>query len=63
MLLDKTFCASPNCTDKCGRKMSKIEANYFKELAFRGINVSSRISHAYFCDKPTELDADEQTKE
>ncbi len=50
--LDKTFCASQNCTNECGRNMSLKDKESLKELAFRGIKVSTLISYAYFCGEP-----------
>ncbi len=29
---DKTFCASPNCKNECGRKMTKKELEELKRL-------------------------------
>ena len=29
---DKTFCASPNCTNKCGRKMTEEETKELQEI-------------------------------
>ena len=55
MTLDKTYCASPNCTNGCGRKMTAQEKEQLKELTFRGIVVSKLISQAYFCDIPEEM--------
>lgn len=42
---DKTFCASPNCKNECGRQITvheKAEAIQFK----------MPVSYAYFCDIP-----------
>ncbi len=50
--LDKTFCASPKCENECGRKMTDDEKERLKELAFRGMNASSWVSHAFFCGYP-----------
>ena len=41
---DKTYCASTNCENKCGRKMSEQE----KQL----IGEDDLISWAYFCGTP-----------
>lgn len=51
--LDKTFCASPDCKNECGRKMTESEKEYLKELAFRGLKSSSLVSQAYFCGEPS----------
>jgi hypothetical protein len=37
-MLDKTYCASPACTGKCGRKLPDALKN------------SPRIWNGYFCD-------------
>ncbi len=50
--LDKTFCASPNCQNDCGRQMSNEDKEKFKELAFKGWAASSLVSYAYFCGEP-----------
>lgn len=42
---DKTYCASPNCTNECGRKMLEWER---KEVQREEIPVC----YAYFCDVP-----------
>lgn len=47
--LDKTFCASPNCENKCNRKMTYKQREYLKELAFKGYKASAMVSYAYFC--------------
>lgn len=44
--LDKTFCASPNCKNECGRKMTD------KERHFLGYMNNQRVSHGYFCGEP-----------
>jgi len=46
---DKTFCASPNCKNECGRKLLEpvmMDGTY--------------ISYAYFCGEPEEEYSDEQ---
>jgi hypothetical protein len=48
MNFDKTFCASPNCTNECGRKMTKelqIDLNMLKDAGY-----IRPISYAYFCN-------------
>ena len=39
---DKTFCASPNCVDECGRKMTEQEKESAKEW-------NLPVAYAYFC--------------
>lgn len=41
---DKTFCASPNCKNVCGRQMSEEEKCKLKDWEY--------VSYAYFCDAP-----------
>lgn len=45
MSIDRTFCASPNCKNKCGRKLA---------IDHRDIPIESgrSISFAYFCGEP-----------
>jgi len=43
---DKTYCASPNCKNVCGRKMSP-EIKAILEADKYG-----RTSYAYFCGEP-----------
>lgn len=50
---DKTYCASPNCKNECGRKMTSEEK---ERLAQSG----SWVSQAYFCDVPPEYQNKEQ---
>jgi len=42
---DRTYCASPECKNECGRKLSKEE-----EESTRGKNVY--IAYSYFCGAP-----------
>lgn len=44
---DRSFCASPNCENKCGRKITDFERAQANEL-----NVP--IAWGYFCDIPEE---------
>jgi hypothetical protein len=45
---DKTFCASPNCNNECGRKLFAED----KEKArIQGMPIAS----AYFCDIPGDV--------
>lgn len=50
---DRTFCASPNCQDKCGRKLTEeIKQAAVKWWGSEG----APISVAHFCgDNPNEL--------
>lgn len=50
-ILDRTFCASPNCKNECGRQMTCEEKNYLIELTLKGVASSSLVSQAYFCGK------------
>ena len=57
---DKTFCASPGCTNECGRRMSKEELKELEYLFERNwdctVGTESQpatpVSYAYFCDHP-----------
>jgi len=42
---DRTFCASPDCTNECGRKMS----DYDKDLSRRA---NLPVAYGYFCGEP-----------
>ena len=46
--LDKTFCASPNCKNDCGRKMTDEQ---YHRLVFLNYE---RVAYGYFCGKPSE---------
>ncbi|CAB4128157.1 hypothetical protein UFOVP100_13 [uncultured Caudovirales phage] len=46
MNLDRTFCASPDCKNECGRKMSEELNKCFKD------NPWYPVSYAYFCGEP-----------
>lgn len=46
--LDKTFCASPECKNECGRKMTPEEKEAIDKMPFY------RVSYAYFCGEPKE---------
>lgn len=48
---DRTFCASPNCTNECGRKMTdeeKIILDLFKLKS----NDHIVVCYGYFCGEP-----------
>jgi len=43
---DKTFCASPNCTNECGRKMTDKEKQELEKLnEYEWV----AVYQAYFC--------------
>jgi hypothetical protein len=44
--LDKTFCASPHCTNECGRRMTDEEHHRLVYLN------DDRVSYGYFCGEP-----------
>ena len=46
---DEIYCASPNCKNKCGRKMSPEIEYLLKQDKYR------RASYAYFCGEPEEV--------
>lgn len=49
---DKTFCASPNCKNECGRKMTSNET---VELGM----TDDFVSYAYFCETAEEINNDD----
>jgi len=51
MTFDKTFCASPNCKNDCGRKMTEEQEIDAKMLG----DAFYLISYAYFCGEQEEL--------
>lgn len=46
---DKTFCASPNCQNQCGRMLTE-------ELKAEAIKVGLPIAYARFCDDEDDLE-------
>lgn len=44
--LDRTFCASPNCDNSCGHKISERQ----KEIIEADPMLSNNISYTNFCD-------------
>lgn len=55
--LDKTYCASPNCENECGRKMTIEEEGFLLDnppAQYYG------ISYGYFCGEFGEIDKDEE---
>ncbi len=69
---DKTFCASPDCVNQCGRQMTDHEKEELEELnnklkqrmseAFSGKNNGPiwmhGVSYGYFCGEPKGVDHD-----
>ncbi len=49
--LDKTFCISPRCENKCGRKMTDKERKLLDSIP----EDERYISASYFCDKEGNL--------
>ncbi len=49
--LDKTFCSSPNCTNECGRKMTKEEHAQLQNLS---PDEWLPVCSGYFCGEPRE---------
>lgn len=48
---DRTYCASPDCHNECGRKMSDFEIVQKKAFyAAQGFELT--VSYAYFCGEP-----------
>lgn len=47
---DKTFCASPNCTNKCSRKMTDEETEKLNTL--QKMLEYDYVSYSYFCGEP-----------
>ena len=49
--LDKTFCASPNCKNDCGRRMTDEE---HQRLIYLN---TDRVSYGYFCGEPVDINS------
>lgn len=50
--LDKTFCASPGCQNKCGRKMTDEERKKLDDQPWKGIDHPNHwVSYGYFCEQ------------
>lgn len=49
---DKTYCASPQCKNECGRKMTKKEEEQLEQMREDGKSVG--VSQGYFCGEPEE---------
>lgn len=51
--LDKTFCASPDCKNECGRKMSEEEQQHRTNLVWKNPeSCANLVSWGYFCGEP-----------
>lgn len=53
--LDRTFCASPNCRNECGRQMPP-------EIRGRG-NSRGWVAYGYFCGDPMTEEAGEAARQ
>lgn len=51
MYLDKTFCASTNCENHCGRKLSEDDIRFINKHGLL-------VSMAYFCGEPEKKEND-----
>lgn len=50
MNIDRTFCASPNCKNECGRKLPD---EYYQDVWKNpGHHADKLISWGYFCGEP-----------
>lgn len=47
--MDKTFCGSPNCTNKCGRQMTHQERAKMSSVD------KMYVSYTYFCGEPEQV--------
>lgn len=47
--LDKTFCASPNCTNKCGRMMTQEEQDMLDYL-YSTDDWAPPVAYGLFCE-------------
>jgi hypothetical protein len=45
---DRTYCASPQCTNECGRKLTEDQKRDVAMLSDAGY-WSAQVSYAYFC--------------
>lgn len=50
---DRTYCASPKCKNKCGRKMTKREEEKLERMREENW-ISVGVSQGYFCGEPEE---------
>lgn len=46
---DKTFCASPGCTNECGKKMSDEERTQIYKMAELCPDEVLPVCYGYFC--------------
>ena len=46
---DRTFCASPDCKNECGRKMTKEEKEQLKKM---NETMLVGVMQGYFCGEP-----------
>lgn len=50
---DRSFCASPHCTNECGRKMTDAEHEEYKRANLpENWDGMLGVSYVYFCGKP-----------
>jgi hypothetical protein len=49
--LDRTFCASPNCKNECGRMMTEMQTSQ-RKASFYASGFNLPVSYAYFCCEP-----------
>ena len=54
---DKTWCASPQCEGKCGRRLSDTD----KVVTYK-FGQDEQMSYAYFCGVPDDLPAIDKLK-
>lgn len=52
---DKTFCQSPNCKNKCGRKMTEVEKKQLESNPMA-------VCYGYFCGDPENVRPNRPTK-
>lgn len=55
--LDKAFCASPDCQNKCGRRMTDLELERLSYLN------NENVSYGYFCGDFEETKAFKEVKQ
>lgn len=49
MNLDRTLCASPQCKNDCGHKITDAEKEFLRKE--RGAGINRPVSNAYFCEE------------
>lgn len=58
---DKSFCASLNCKNECGRKMTpELQEEYERANLPENWGGMLGIAYRYFCDEPEEKKDDKQ---